>query len=112
MATAGATHRPASVRYAPQDPTLPKPWKGLVDTHTGYLYFWNPETNVTQYEKPVASSNASPASPDVSCLSVQKSQSQHSKNDDENRYNHGSSDSSAKADSGPGANQVLQVVLS
>ncbi|XP_058088877.1 DEAD-box ATP-dependent RNA helicase 14 [Magnolia sinica] len=41
-------------RYAPPDPTLPKPWRGLVDGKTGYLYFWNPVTNVTQYERPVA----------------------------------------------------------
>lgn len=41
-------------RYAPEDPSLPKPWKGLVDGRTGYLYFWNPETNVTQYERPVS----------------------------------------------------------
>ncbi|KAL7100674.1 hypothetical protein ACP275_08G010000 [Erythranthe tilingii] len=45
----------AGIQYAPEDSTLPKPWKGLVDEKTGYLYFWNPETNVTQYEKPVAS---------------------------------------------------------
>ena len=44
----------SSVRYAPEDPTLPKPWKGLIDGNTGYLYFWNPETNITQYERPVA----------------------------------------------------------
>ncbi|KAL5723827.1 RNA helicase [Ranunculus cassubicifolius] len=44
----------AAVKYAPEDPTLPKPWKGLVDGNTGYLYFWNPVTNVTQYEKPDA----------------------------------------------------------
>ncbi|CAN4093656.1 unnamed protein product [Withania somnifera] len=43
--------------YAPEDPTLPKPWKGLVDGSTGYIYFWNPETNDTQYERPVPSSN-------------------------------------------------------
>ncbi|KAM3306155.1 ATP-dependent RNA helicase-like protein DB10 isoform X1 [Capsicum chacoense] len=43
--------------YAPEDPTLPKPWKGLVDGTTGYIYFWNPETNDTQYERPVPSSN-------------------------------------------------------
>ncbi|MQM03990.1 hypothetical protein Taro_036786 [Colocasia esculenta] len=43
----------SSVRYAPEDPTLPKPWKGLIDGTTGYLYFWNPETNVTQYERPL-----------------------------------------------------------
>lgn len=42
----------ATPRYAPEDPTLPKPWKGLVDGTSGYLYFWNPETNVTQYERP------------------------------------------------------------
>lgn len=39
-------------RYAPDDPTLPKPWKGLIDGSMGVLYYWNPETNVTQYEKP------------------------------------------------------------
>ncbi|XP_048328075.1 DEAD-box ATP-dependent RNA helicase 46 isoform X2 [Ziziphus jujuba] len=43
----------AGPRYAPEDPTLPKPWRGLVDGKTGYLYFWNPETNVTQYERPM-----------------------------------------------------------
>uniref|UniRef100_A0A1J3J6R6 RNA helicase n=1 Tax=Noccaea caerulescens TaxID=107243 RepID=A0A1J3J6R6_NOCCA len=43
---------PCAVRYAPEDHTLPKPWKGLVDDRTGFLYFWNPETNVTQYERP------------------------------------------------------------
>ncbi|KAI4311058.1 hypothetical protein MLD38_035994 [Melastoma candidum] len=41
-------------RYAPEDPTLPKPWKGLIDGSTGNLYYWNPETSVTQYEKPAA----------------------------------------------------------
>jgi ATP-dependent RNA helicase DDX5/DBP2 len=40
-------------RYAPPDPTLPKPWKGLIDGTTGYLYFWNPETKVTQYDRPM-----------------------------------------------------------
>ncbi|KAK1410097.1 hypothetical protein QVD17_36630 [Tagetes erecta] len=42
----------AGPRYAPEDPTLPKPWRGLVDGKTGNLYFWNPETNVTQYQRP------------------------------------------------------------
>ncbi|XP_038702980.1 DEAD-box ATP-dependent RNA helicase 14-like isoform X1 [Tripterygium wilfordii] len=45
----------ASIRYAPEDPTLPKPWRGLVDGKTGYIYFWNPETNITQYERPMSS---------------------------------------------------------
>ncbi|VFQ96864.1 unnamed protein product [Cuscuta campestris] len=49
---ATATAPSAGPRYAPEDPTLPKPWRGLVDGRTGYLYFWNPETNVTQYERP------------------------------------------------------------
>lgn len=51
---ATATLSSAGPRYAPEDPTLPKPWRGLVDGKTGYLYFWNPETNVTQYERPTS----------------------------------------------------------
>ncbi|XP_019096908.1 PREDICTED: DEAD-box ATP-dependent RNA helicase 40 [Camelina sativa] len=54
MATTEATPASAGPRYAPEDPTLPKPWKGLVDGSTGILYYWNPETNVTQYERPSA----------------------------------------------------------
>ncbi|KAF3444638.1 hypothetical protein FNV43_RR14331 [Rhamnella rubrinervis] len=50
---ATATASSVGPRYAPEDPTLPKPWRGLVDGKTGYLYFWNPETNVTQYERPM-----------------------------------------------------------
>ncbi|KAL7210696.1 hypothetical protein ACSBR1_032118 [Camellia fascicularis] len=51
---AAAEPAPASLgpRYAPEDPTLPKPWQGLIDGSTGLLYYWNPETNITQYEKP------------------------------------------------------------
>jgi ATP-dependent RNA helicase DDX5/DBP2 len=64
----------AGPRYAPADPTLPKPWKGLVDGKTGYLYFWNPETNVTQYERP-SSSAAPPKTSSVPSSSVQVQQS-------------------------------------
>ncbi|WOL02968.1 ATP-dependent RNA helicase-like protein DB10 [Canna indica] len=53
-------------RYAPVDPTLPKPWRGLIDGNTGYLYFWNPETKVTQYERPVSITNEP-----TPCLSMQ-----------------------------------------
>lgn len=60
-ATATATASPGP-RYAPEDPSLPKPWRGLVDGKTGYLYFWNPETNVTQYERPGSSSHGSSVS--------------------------------------------------
>ncbi|KAK6913092.1 DEAD/DEAH box helicase domain, partial [Dillenia turbinata] len=76
-------------RYAPEDPTLPKPWRGLVDGNTGYLYFWNPETNVTQYERPT----------DCSALtnsSSQKSSHGHhnssSHDNDDNQYHRGSND--------------------
>ncbi|KAI3799199.1 hypothetical protein L1987_34489 [Smallanthus sonchifolius] len=54
MAAAAATTTTTSAgpRYGPEDPTLPKPWRGLIDGKTGYLYFWNPVTNVTQYQRP------------------------------------------------------------
>ncbi|CAA7052008.1 unnamed protein product [Microthlaspi erraticum] len=49
---------PASTsRYAPEDPTLPEPWKCLVDNRTGYGYFWNTETNVTQWQRPSSETN-------------------------------------------------------
>ncbi|KAH6774422.1 DEAD box RNA helicase family protein [Perilla frutescens var. hirtella] len=83
MATAAA-----GIRYAPEDPTLPKPWKGLVDDNTGYVYYWNPETNITQYEKPVASGHtfAIPSHKSLSS-SVQKSpQGRYNVNDNDDRY--------------------------
>ncbi|KAI8016819.1 hypothetical protein LOK49_LG04G03642 [Camellia lanceoleosa] len=90
----------AAPRYAPEDPTLPKPWKGLVDGKTGYLYFWNPDTNVTQYERPVASSHTGLAPHKSSAAHIsssvqvqQSSQGQRRKsgyNDDDDRYSRGS----------------------
>ncbi|XP_027357778.1 DEAD-box ATP-dependent RNA helicase 46 [Abrus precatorius] len=71
---ATATAPSMGPRYAPPDPTLPKPWRGLVDGKTGYLYFWNPETNVTQYERP-SSSAGPPKSSSVPSSSVQVQQS-------------------------------------
>ncbi|XP_028118415.1 ATP-dependent RNA helicase-like protein DB10 isoform X1 [Camellia sinensis] len=107
MATATVSF--ASPRYSPEDPTLPKPWKGLVDGKTGYLYFWNPETNVTQYEKPAASSHTGSAPPQKLSAapvssSVQVEQSSHGHcdsifNDDDDRYN-GGSNSGSKLDTG------------
>ncbi|KAF0920382.1 hypothetical protein E2562_034839 [Oryza meyeriana var. granulata] len=38
--------------FGQKDPTLPKPWRGLIDGNTGYLYFWNPETKAVQYDRP------------------------------------------------------------
>ncbi|XP_051140539.1 ATP-dependent RNA helicase-like protein DB10 [Andrographis paniculata] len=78
------------IRYAPEDPTLPKPWKGLVDDKTGYLYFWNPETNITQYERPVASLYTSIApSHKLLSSSVQKSPKGFTNDNgvDNDRYN-------------------------
>ncbi|CAE6039095.1 unnamed protein product [Arabidopsis arenosa] len=47
--------QPAVKRYAPEDPSLPEPWKRLESSNT-YSYYWNTETNVTQYERPPSSS--------------------------------------------------------
>ncbi|KAG8366887.1 hypothetical protein BUALT_Bualt16G0014700 [Buddleja alternifolia] len=106
---AAATASSTSVRYAPADPTLPKPWKGLVDGKTGYLYFWNPETNITQYERPVDSSHASSVQSHNSLSSpVQKSPGHCSGNDDEDRYNEGSNGGSTKIASGAGTNQSFE----
>ncbi|XP_050377088.1 uncharacterized protein LOC126794418 [Argentina anserina] len=49
---ASATSTPSTPQYAPADPTLPAPWRGLINGSSGSLYYWNPETNATQYERP------------------------------------------------------------
>ncbi|KAM1052583.1 hypothetical protein ACFX13_000177 [Malus domestica] len=33
------------------DPTLPAPWS-VMDESSGLVFYWNPETNVSQYEHP------------------------------------------------------------
>ncbi|GAV67952.1 DEAD domain-containing protein/Helicase_C domain-containing protein/WW domain-containing protein [Cephalotus follicularis] len=87
---ATATASSAGPRYAPEDPTLPKPWKGLVDGKTGYLYFWNPETNITQYERPTSS--APPSKPISASLSssVQVQRRGHSPDKEDDRNGRGS----------------------
>ncbi|CAN4082437.1 unnamed protein product [Withania somnifera] len=93
MAATATASSSAGPRYAPEDPTLPKPWKGLVDGKTGYLYFWNPETNVTQYERPVATSHGGTtqhkAYVSVSS-SVQKPSQSRRPDSDDNRGTNGS----------------------
>ncbi|GAB4849222.1 hypothetical protein Ancab_004033 [Ancistrocladus abbreviatus] len=101
-ATATASAGP---RYAPEDPTLPKPWRGLVDGKTGYLYFWNPETNVTQYERPGVSSHGgsivskSSSAHISSSVQVQPSHGQRRDSDlngnDDDRYGRGGNESRA-----------------
>lgn len=50
-------------RFAPDDPSLEKPWKAVIDGTTGLLYYWNPETNVTQYERPASAPPPLPPGP-------------------------------------------------
>ncbi|KAG1326085.1 DEAD-box ATP-dependent RNA helicase 46 [Cocos nucifera] len=66
MARAEADQASMGPRFAPEDPTLPTPWKGLIDGSTGLLYYWNSETNVTQYEKPATSASPLPTGPSPS----------------------------------------------
>ncbi|XP_062010162.1 DEAD-box ATP-dependent RNA helicase 46-like [Rosa rugosa] len=99
-ATATASAGP---RYAPEDPTLPKPWKGLVDGKTGYLYFWNPETNVTQYDRPTGTappSKASSAQYISSSVQVQQSSQGQRRDEGDDRYGRGSNGGS-KFEAGP-----------
>ncbi|XP_019425567.1 PREDICTED: DEAD-box ATP-dependent RNA helicase 40-like isoform X2 [Lupinus angustifolius] len=63
MASAEAASDGAGPRYAPDDPTLLQPWKGLIDGSTGVMYYWNPETNDTQYERPAPLAPPVPAGP-------------------------------------------------
>ncbi|KAK4482090.1 hypothetical protein RD792_011558, partial [Penstemon davidsonii] len=98
----------SGVRYAPEDPTLPKPWKGLVDGNTGYLYFWNPETNKTQYERPVASSCVSSVPSNKSMSSVQESPKRR---DEEVTHSKDSNGGSTKVTSGAGTYQTDRSIL-
>lgn len=107
MATT-ATASSAGPRYAPEDPTLPKPWRGLVDGKTGYLYFWNPETNVTQYERPTISAHSSKSSSVPISSSVQVQQSSrygYSPVKEDDRYGRGSNGGS-KFDAGVKSGQA------
>jgi ATP-dependent RNA helicase DDX5/DBP2 len=107
---ATATVSSSGPRYAPEDPTLPKPWRGLVDGKTGYLYFWNPDTNVTQYERPAnfAPPPKSTSVPISSSVQVQQS-SQGQRHgygpDEDGRYGRGSSGGS-KPEAGSRIQQV------
>ncbi|MBA0697551.1 hypothetical protein Goari_021089 [Gossypium aridum] len=92
-------------RYAPPDPTLPEPWKGLVDGKTGYLYFWNPVTNVTQYERPrgIDSAPKSSSVPMGSSVLVQQSS--------EGRYRYSSEKENDRHGRGCNAVSKLESIL-
>lgn len=104
-----ATATASTIRYAPEDPNLPKPWKGLVDSRTGYLYFWNPETNVTQYERPpgLAPPKPSPAPVSSSVQAQQQASSGFSSGKEEDKYSKGND--GPKNDSGSRFTEVLMI---
>ncbi|KAG7555270.1 P-loop containing nucleoside triphosphate hydrolase [Arabidopsis suecica] len=101
-----ATATASAIRYAPEDPNLPKPWKGLVDSRTGYLYFWNPETNVTQYERPASSAPPKLAAIPISSSvqTTQQSSSGFNSGKEEDKYSRGSD--GPKSDSGSRFNEA------
>jgi hypothetical protein len=108
MATA-VTVSSSGPRYAPEDPTLPKPWKGLVDGKTGYLYFWNPDTNVTQYERPTSftppKSTPAPISSSVQVQQSSQGQRHGYGPDEDGRYGRGINGGS-KPEAGSRSQQV------
>ena len=104
----------AAPRFAPEDPTLPKPWRGLVDGKTGYLYFWNPETNITQYERPTAVSLPSKSStvPINSSVQVeQPARRAYSPVKEDDRYGRSSNGGLTKTDTETRSIQVCVYLL-
>ncbi|CAL9230298.1 unnamed protein product [Arabidopsis halleri] len=97
----------SAIRYAPEDPNLPKPWKGLVNSRTGYLYFWSPETNVTQYERPASSAPPKLAAIPISSSvqTTQQSSSGFNSGKEEDKYSRGSD--GPKSDSGSRFNEGM-----
>ena len=45
------------------DPSLPPPWQALYEPTQNATYYWNPTTNITQYERPAASAAAPAPAP-------------------------------------------------
>mmetsp|Transcript_15071 Transcript_15071/g.38279 ORF Transcript_15071/g.38279 Transcript_15071/m.38279 type:complete len:188 (-) Transcript_15071:1724-2287(-) len=42
------------------DPSLPPPWQALYDPGSQLTYYWNPDTNHTQYERPAGGAGGAP----------------------------------------------------
>ncbi|KAM1736404.1 hypothetical protein ACFX12_014759 [Malus domestica] len=95
-----------------EDPTLPKPWRRLVDGKIGDLYFWNPETKVTQYDRPTGSvAPSKPYSAQSISSSVhihQSSQGQRRPDEGNDRYGRGINGGS-KFDTGSRNQQVSKL---
>ncbi|XP_030544725.2 DEAD-box ATP-dependent RNA helicase 46 isoform X1 [Rhodamnia argentea] len=106
---ATATMSSSGPRYAPEDPTLPKPWRGLVDGKTGYLYFWNPETNVTQYERPTGTSSSAHISSSVQVRQPSPGQQRgYNPDREDDRYGRGNNGGSRGIQSAVGGTVSLQ----
>ncbi|KAJ6799468.1 putative DEAD-box ATP-dependent RNA helicase 14 isoform X3 [Iris pallida] len=82
-------------RYAPEDPTLPKPWRALIDGATSFMYFWNPQTNVTTYERPTPD-DLPPPEPKVEGNHEQSPHQQQQQEEEEER-NAGAGDGGSRA---------------
>lgn len=55
------------------DPDLAPPWRKLFDETSGAEYYWNKETGITTYDRPVAAARApAPAPPPGSQVSSHK----------------------------------------
>jgi ATP-dependent RNA helicase DDX5/DBP2 len=55
---------------APQivpDPALAQPWQKLYDDASNATYYWNPDTNVTTYQRPEPEPQAPPPVSDSTC---------------------------------------------
>ena len=67
--TIAAGSMAAGTASASSEGDLPSPWQQYLDSQSGNYYYHNPDTDVTQWERPIASSNAVPPPPNSASLS-------------------------------------------
>ncbi|KAB2599962.1 hypothetical protein D8674_010233 [Pyrus ussuriensis x Pyrus communis] len=70
---------PMDLWFGPVDPTLPTPWKSVTDDSTDLVFYWNPETNVSNnqispYELDMGLDLTVHTSPKISLKSVRAKQ--------------------------------------
>lgn len=58
------------------DPSLAPPWQKLYDSASNLEYFWNPNTNVTQYERPAGDKVVPFPAPATELLSLEEADGQ------------------------------------